>query len=49
MCVITFLFLWKGDRIRAGSQFCTYLKEKKEREATRGREGPTDEVVEEKV
>ncbi|KAH9220870.1 hypothetical protein DL95DRAFT_478182 [Leptodontidium sp. 2 PMI_412] len=37
-----------GDRIRAGSQFCTYLKEKKEREATRGREGPTDEVVEEK-
>ncbi|KAH6722077.1 hypothetical protein BKA61DRAFT_650671 [Leptodontidium sp. MPI-SDFR-AT-0119] len=58
MCVIPFLFLWKGDRIRAGSQFCIYLKEKKEkeladlegeREATRGREGPTDEVVEEKV
>ena len=32
MCVIPFLFLWKGDRIRAGSRFCIYLKEKKEKE-----------------
>jgi len=32
MCAIPFLFLWKGDRIRAGSQFCIYLKEKKEKE-----------------
>lgn len=32
MCVIPFLFLWKGDRIREGSKFCIYLKEKKEKE-----------------
>ncbi|KAK0121699.1 hypothetical protein ONS95_009984 [Cadophora gregata] len=48
MCVVPFLFLWKGDRIRAGSRFCIYLKEKKEkeladlereREANRAKEG----------
>ncbi|KUJ21533.1 MFS general substrate transporter [Mollisia scopiformis] len=32
MCVIPFLFLWKGDRIREGSKFCRYLKEKKAKE-----------------
>lgn len=32
MCIVPFLFLWKGDRIRAGSKFCTYLKEKQEKE-----------------
>ncbi|KAH8667932.1 major facilitator superfamily domain-containing protein [Tricladium varicosporioides] len=32
MCIIPFGFLWKGDRIRAGSKFCIYLKEKKENE-----------------
>ena len=32
MCVVPFLFLWKGDRIRAGSRFCKHLKEKKEKE-----------------
>jgi hypothetical protein len=32
MCVIPFLFLWKGDRIREGSKFCTYLREKKAKE-----------------
>ncbi|CZR69647.1 related to fluconazole resistance protein (FLU1) [Phialocephala subalpina] len=32
MCVIPFLFLWKGDRIREGSKFCQYLKEKKAKE-----------------
>lgn len=32
MCVVPFLFLWKGDKIRAGSKFCIYLKEKQEEE-----------------
>ena len=32
MCVIPFLFLWKGDTIRVGSRFCIFLKEKKEKE-----------------
>lgn len=32
MCGIPFVFLWKGDRIREGSRFCTYLREKKEKE-----------------
>lgn len=32
MCAIPFLFLWKGDVLRAGSKFCRYLKEKKEKE-----------------
>jgi len=32
MCVIPFLFLWKGDRIREGSKFCTSLREKKAKE-----------------
>lgn len=32
MCAIPFLFLWKGDRLREGSKFCRYLKEKKEKE-----------------
>jgi hypothetical protein len=32
MCVIPFVFLWKGDRIREGSRFCRFLKERKEKE-----------------
>jgi len=32
MCAIPFLFLWQGDRIRAGSRFCNYLKEQKDKE-----------------
>lgn len=32
MCGVPFLFLWKGDRIREGSKFCRYLKEKKKEE-----------------
>ncbi|KAE8441193.1 hypothetical protein EG329_005793 [Mollisiaceae sp. DMI_Dod_QoI] len=32
MCIIPFVFLWKGDQIRAGSKFCKYLKEKKAKE-----------------
>lgn len=48
MCVIPFMFLWKGDVIREKSMFCTYLREKKmkeqeelerEREARRVAEG----------
>lgn len=32
MCIIPFLFLWKGDVIRDGSKFCRFLKERKEKE-----------------
>lgn len=32
MCIIPFVFLWKGDVIRDGSKFCNYLKERKEKE-----------------
>ncbi|CAL3966669.1 unnamed protein product [Diplocarpon coronariae] len=35
MCAIPWVFLWQGDRIRAGSQFCRLLKERKEREKLR--------------
>ncbi|EFW99827.1 major facilitator superfamily transporter multidrug resistance [Grosmannia clavigera kw1407] len=29
MCAIPFLFIWKGERIRAGSHFCNVLRERK--------------------
>ncbi|CAK7266444.1 hypothetical protein SEPCBS119000_002032 [Sporothrix epigloea] len=29
MCVIPFLFIWKGERIRAGSKFCIALHQRK--------------------
>jgi hypothetical protein len=32
MCVIPFLFLWKGDVLRQGSTFCKYLREVKQKE-----------------
>ncbi|KAG0648840.1 Polyamine transporter 3 [Hyphodiscus hymeniophilus] len=32
MCVIPFMFLWKGDVLRERSTFCRFLKEKKEKE-----------------
>lgn len=32
MCVIPFVFLWKGDVIRERSTFCRYLKERKREE-----------------
>ncbi len=32
MCVIPFVFFWKGDKIRQKSRFCTYLREKKAKE-----------------
>jgi len=32
MCIIPFIFLWKGDVLRAGSRFCTFLRESKEKE-----------------
>ncbi|PBP27481.1 major facilitator superfamily transporter [Diplocarpon rosae] len=35
MCAIPWVFLWKGDRIREGSQFCRLLKERKEVETMR--------------
>lgn len=30
VCIIPFVFIWKGERIRAGSRFCITLKERKE-------------------
>ncbi|KAI8314216.1 Citrinin biosynthesis cluster MFS transporter mrr1 [Colletotrichum sp. SAR11_240] len=30
MCVIPFVFIWKGEEIRAGSRFCIALRERKE-------------------
>ena len=30
MCVIPFVFLWQGDRIRANSGFCIALRQRKE-------------------
>ena len=34
MCIIPFVFIWKGERISAGSRFCIALRErKKEMEA----------------
>jgi len=32
MCVVPFGFMGWGDRIRGGSRFCNYLKERKEEE-----------------
>jgi hypothetical protein len=32
MCVIPFVFLWKGDVIRERSTFCRFLKERKVKE-----------------
>ena len=29
MCVIPFLFIWKGEKIRAGSKFCMEIKREK--------------------
>jgi len=29
LCGVPFIFLWKGNRIRDGSKFCRYLREKK--------------------
>lgn len=35
MCTIPFLFIWKGERLRAGSRFCIALRERKEEMARR--------------
>lgn len=29
VCIIPFIFIWKGERIRAGSRFCIALRERK--------------------
>ncbi|OBR06774.1 Major facilitator superfamily transporter [Colletotrichum higginsianum IMI 349063] len=29
MCIIPFIFIWKGEQIRAGSRFCLALRERK--------------------
>lgn len=33
MCAVPFVFIWQGDRLRAGSAFCTLLREEKEEAA----------------
>ncbi|KAK3387557.1 major facilitator superfamily transporter [Podospora didyma] len=35
MCVIPFVFLWQGDKIRANSKFCHALRQRKEEMARR--------------
>ncbi len=30
MCALPFVFIWKGEHIRAGSRFCIVLRERKE-------------------
>ena len=35
MCFLPLLFLWKGERLRAGSKFCIALKQRKEEMAKR--------------
>lgn len=57
MCAIPFIFLWKGESLRAGSKFSVYLKENKAKEqAERAREraeriqvGRAAEMASEKV
>lgn len=57
MCAIPFIFLWKGDTLRAGSKFCVYLKKNKEKElaerarerAERNQTGRVAELASEKV
>lgn len=38
MCAIPFLFIWKGERLRAGSRFCIAIKERKEEMVRRAEE-----------
>lgn len=38
MCFIPFMFLWKGEQIRARSKFCIMLKEEKEAAAKKAEE-----------
>jgi len=35
MCIIPFLFLWQGERIRANSQFCIAIRQRREEMAAR--------------
>lgn len=35
MCAIPLVFIWKGEKIRAGSRFCTAIQERKEEMARR--------------
>jgi hypothetical protein len=49
MCAIPFVFLWKGEAIRAGSEFCVALKMRKEEEERRKRGGVEMREVEEAV
>ncbi|EGX88490.1 Major facilitator superfamily transporter [Cordyceps militaris CM01] len=38
MCVIPFIFIWKGEAIRARSKFCVALRERREKLARRAEE-----------
>ncbi|KAH6666501.1 major facilitator superfamily transporter [Plectosphaerella plurivora] len=38
MCIIPFIFIWKGERIRQGSKFCIALKQQKDDAARKDEE-----------
>lgn len=44
MCAIPFIFIWKGERLRAGSAFCILLKKEKEEMARKVEEQRRREV-----
>lgn len=39
MCAVPLLFIWKGERLRAGSEFCALLRREKEEMLRRAEEG----------
>lgn len=45
MCAIPFLFIWKGERLRAGSRFCIALQERKKELARRIEEQQRRDMV----
>lgn len=45
MCAIPFVFLWKGDVLRANSKFCRFLKEKKQKELEELERGKESEGI----
>lgn len=49
MCIIPFAFIKYGDRIRANSKFCQYLKEKKAEQAERERERERERGSKDKI
>ena len=44
-CIIPFIFIWKGDRIRDNSKFCRIIKKRKEVAAATITTTPTVDVA----